>query len=207
MNKTAFIISIVLTTFVLMAFGGIIYALRTPVVAAATETVQEEVVAADPTADPSLEQNLLEREAVYQQRIAEANARLEQLQQQLAAQTVLASPQANNQAAPTQITPEQAAQIASDYVGGVGVYWVDIVTLQGEDVYEVILTSGETVYVDMAGQVVGSAPAQIAGSGGGGGGGLTMIKNEGVGQGQGGHEQDHEDNQEHEDHESEGGDN
>jgi hypothetical protein len=206
MNKTAFVISIVLTTFVLMAFGGIVYALRTPEAAAATETVQEEVVAADPTADPSLEQTLLEREAIYQQRIAEANARIEQVQQQLAAQTALTNPQANSQAALAPITAEQAAQIASDYLGGVGVYWVDIVTLQGEDLYEVMLTTGETMYINMAGQVVGSAPAQVAGSGGGGGGGMTMTSFEGSDQNQDQHDGDHDDEHEDEDHGSEGGD-
>jgi len=81
MNKTAFVISIVLTTFVLMAVGGIAYATR------ASNQPQEESIASpapiDPAlVDPALQQALNEREAAYQQMIAEANARLEQSQQQ-----------------------------------------------------------------------------------------------------------------------------
>jgi hypothetical protein len=198
MNKTAFVLSVVLTTFVLMAFGGVVYALRAPEVATATESVEEVVVEAAPTADPSLEQTLLEREQIYQQRIAEANARLAQAQSQLAGQSSLVGQTANSQAALTSITPEQAAQIAADAFGQ-GVAWVEIVTVKGEDLYLVTLTSGDLVYVSMTGQVVGSAPAQYSGTSSGGG--RQLVSNETSSGGEGEHEGEHE-----EEHEGEGGD-
>jgi hypothetical protein len=201
MNKTAFVISVVLTTFVLMAFGGVVYALRAPEGSTATESVEEVVVEAAPTSDPSLEQTLLEREQIYQQRIAEANARLEQAQAQLAGQSSLVGQTANSQAALTVITPEQAAQIAADAFGQ-GVAWVEIVTVEGEELYLVTLTSGEFVYVNMTGQVVGSAPAQYSGTSGGGGG-RQLVSNDSSAGEDGEHEDDHEEEDEHED---EGGD-
>ncbi len=39
MNKSAFVISILLTTFVLMVFGGVVYALRAPEAAVEAEPV------------------------------------------------------------------------------------------------------------------------------------------------------------------------
>jgi uncharacterized membrane protein len=204
MNKTAFVISIVLTTFVLMAMGGVVYALRTPDAAAAgsAEAVTTEAAGAveAPTSDPTLEQTLLEREAIYQQRIAEANARLEQAQQQLAAQAAPASPQANSLVAPATITPEQAAQIVADSLGFNNVAWVEIVAVQGEDLYLVTLTSGDLYYVNMAGQIVGSAPAHFSGSSSGGGGKILASDNSN----QSNHSDDDHSEGEHEDeHEGE----
>jgi uncharacterized membrane protein len=181
MNKTAFVISIVLTTFILMAMGGVVYALRAPDAAAAgsAEAVTTEAAGAviAPTSDPTLEQTLLEREAIYQQRINEANARLEQAQQQLAAQAASTSPQANGLAASTTITPEQAAQIVADTLGINNVAWVETVAVRGEDMYLVTLTSGDLYYVNMAGQIVGSAPAHFSGTSGGGGGKILTSDN------------------------------
>lgn len=199
MNKTAFVISIVLTTFVLMAFGGIVYALRAPEAATATESVAEPVTAESAvTPETPLEQVLLEREAIYQQRIAEANARLEQAQAQLAAQSGLAAQPAAGQALAAPITPEQAAQIVAE-VFRQNVAWVEIVSLQGVDTYLVTLTSGELVYVDMNGQIVGSAPAQFTSGSSSGGQTLTSLRNSGGsgGEHEGEHEDDHE--EEHED--------
>ena len=181
MNKTAFIISVVLTTFVLMAVGGIVYALR------ATEKAQAAVSSpansvtdlSAGSVDPALEQALSEREAAYQQMIAEANARLEQAQQQQQAlQSQLAALQTNSQAAAAQTTfaPEQVATIASNFLGNTSVYSVETVTVRGESIYKVTFSSGDIVYIDMNGQVVGSEAApqvtyQVARSTGKGGGG------------------------------------
>lgn len=201
MNKSAFVISILLTTVVLMVFGGVVYAFRAPEVAVEAEPVQENAVEAVTTDDPALEQTLLEREAVYQQRIAEANARLEQAQQQLAAQAAPASLQANSLTTATSITPEQAAQIVADTLGYNNVAWVEIVTIKGEDLYQVTLTSGELIYVDMAGQVVGSAPSQFSyGSSGGGGGKILTSDDSSQTQGS---EDDHSEDEHEEEHEDE----
>ena len=198
MNKTAFVISVVLTTFVLMAVAGIVYTLRAPQPATETEAVPDNNLEAQPTLDPSLEQTLLEREAIYQQRIAEANARLQQAQQQLAAKSSVVNQQANSQNIATAITPEQAMQVAADYLGQDSAYWVEIVSLQGVDTYMVSFSTGDLVYVNMAGQVVGSAPAQNFGSSNGGAGNKTISTkgddrgHEEHGSGEDGHETEHE---------------
>lgn len=177
MNKTAFVISIVLTTFVLMAVGGIAYAVHAPqptqaapVAAPATvDPAAADPAAGDPLAvDPAVLQAWSEREAAYQQLIAEANARLEQAQQQLAAQAQSTNPQVGNTntVPQTGVTPEQAAEIAANFLGQTSVYSVEIVPINGENLYLVTFYSGDLVYVGLNGQVVGSASLQAGGSGG-----------------------------------------
>jgi hypothetical protein len=193
MNKTAFLISVILTTFVLMAVGGIAYTLR------ASENAQlaaDAVVPASPdpqaqSVDPAIAQAITEREAAYQQMIAEANARLEQAQQeQQALQSKLASLQANSPAAIQEnlLTPDQAAILASNYLGNKSIYSIELVVVRGENLYKVTFSSGDILYINMSGQVVGSEAApqmttyQVVRKGGGGGGG-----------GEGEHEDDHDD--------------
>lgn len=175
MNKTAFVISIILTTFVLMAVGGIAYAMNRPQAPAAPtgqEAVLDEaavdpnqVQAADPAAaqasDPALEQALAERETAYQQLITEANARLAQAQQQqLQLQAQVNALQTGGAAATAPqatLTLDQAAQIASDFLGQTSVYSVELVTIRDVPLYKVTFYSGDIVYVSMDGQIVGSA--------------------------------------------------
>ena len=197
MNKTAFIVSVVLTTFVLMIFAGVVYALRAPQVSTELESVPESSIEAEPTLDPSLEQAVLEREKIYQQRIAEANTRLEQAQKQLAAQSSLVNQQTTSQSAMTEITSEQAMQVAVEFLGQESAYWVEIVFVRGEKMYLVTFTTGDMVYVNMAGQVVGSAPAQNFGSSNGGSHPKT-ISTKADNRNYEDHEQEHEDD----DHES-----
>jgi uncharacterized membrane protein len=161
MNKTALIISVVLTTFMLMAVGGIVYAVR------ASETAQASADLSAGSIDPTLEQALSQRESQYQQMIAEANTRLEQSQQQQQAlETQLAALQMNGQTtmASGSLTPEQAATIASDFLGNTSLYSVETVTVYGESIYKVTFSSGDIVYVSLSGQVVGSeaAPQVVA---------------------------------------------
>lgn len=198
MNKTAFVISIVLTTIVLMSVGGVVFALRSPASAPEADNSAETIIQDEPAPASSLEQTLLEREAIYQQRIAEANARLEQAQAQLAAQSGLAVQPATSQAAVTTISAEQAAQIAADIFGR-RVAWVEVVNVKGEDLYLVTLTSGELVYINMNGQVVGSAPAPFTTGSGSGGRILTNVKSSGSDSG--GHESEHPDDDHENEHE------
>jgi hypothetical protein len=169
MNKTAFVISIALTTFVLMAVGGIAYAVRAAGQAEAAGSLPTTIPAAviDPVAtiDAAALQALNDRETTYQQMIAEANARLEQAQQKqqaLESQLATLQAQANNQttaAQETAITPEDAASIASNYWGLTSVYSVEVVTVQGENFYQVTFSSGDLVFVDMQGKVAGAITA------------------------------------------------
>ncbi|MEW5873230.1 MAG: hypothetical protein AB1894_28480 [Chloroflexota bacterium] len=207
MNKTAFAISIALTTFVLMMAGGILYAARSanaaPVVQGVPVDDPVEVVTTDPTVEPALQQALEEREAAFQQMISDANARLEAAQkQQLELQAQLDALQAAT-VTPTTITAEQAAQIAADYLKQNSVYSVEEVTMNGEQLYKVTFSSGDIVYVSMDGEIVGSATSSYGGStvkttsskvgGGGGGGGGGHGDGEHTGGGGGEHDDDDDD--------------
>jgi uncharacterized protein YpmB len=158
MNKKAFFISIALTVIVLMAVGGIAYFMRSAnqVQAAKASPVTQAL-------DPALEQSLNEREAAYQKMIAEANARLEQAQQQqLALQNQLAALQSGAAVAVPQagLSPEQAAQVAADFLGQTSVYSVEMTAIRGVSLFKVTFSSGDIVYIGMDGQVAGSAAAQ-----------------------------------------------
>lgn len=162
MNRTAFIISIALTTFVLMAVGGIVYAVNRTEKAQAAQAEAAPVDLAAATIDPALEQAINEREAAYQAMIAEANTRLEQAQkQQLELQSQVAALQSAAQPAqaPTSVTPEEAAVIASDFLGQTSVYSVESITYQGATLFQVTFSSGDIVYISLDGQVAGSVAA------------------------------------------------
>ena len=195
MNRTALFISAALTVFVLIGVGAIALSLRAPQMAASptagappTQAVSEPQVTA--TLDPQLEKIWMEREAVYQQRITEANSRLDKLQKQLTTQSL-------NQAAgqtivdlTIPITADQAAAIAANYLGQTSVYSVGVIAISGADVYEVVFYSGDSVYVGMDGQVVGSAPAPVYGSGGGVGGRWNTASGSEGGEHEGGEHED-----------------
>ena len=161
MNKTAFAISTALTTFILIAVAGIVMAVRAaekPPAAVVTETapLEEPVTLPEATVDPS--QDLLltfsEREAQYQALISRANARLDELQkQQLQLQAQLSDQQAAGQSA---INPDQAATIAAEYLGQSNIYSIELILLSGATTYQVSFSSGDTVYVSMDGQVIGT---------------------------------------------------
>lgn len=158
MNKTALIISIALTTFVLMVVGGIAYAVR------ASETAQAAAELPSGSIDPALEQALNQRESAYQEMIAEANTRLEQSQQQQQALEAQLATLTNNSSASASLTPEEAATIASNFLGNTSVYSVETVTVYGESIFKVTFSSGDIVYVNLGGQIVGSeaAPKVVA---------------------------------------------
>jgi uncharacterized membrane protein YkoI len=170
MNKTAFIISVALTAFVLMMIGGIVYTVRASdkaQQAAASAIPTETQDLSTPTVDPAIVQAFNEREAAYQQLIAEANARLAQAQQQeQALQEQLATLQANQasnaQVAAVQdvITPQQAADIASNALGQTSIYSVELAPMNGQNLYKITFSSGDIVYVTMDGQIAGSVSAQ-----------------------------------------------
>ncbi|MGC1377218.1 MAG: hypothetical protein WA821_13395 [Anaerolineales bacterium] len=90
--------------------------------------------------------------------------------------------------APTQVSPEQAASIASQFMKKTDVYSVEGFSLNGVNVYKVVFSSGDIVYVGLDGAVISTAtptpqpttpsynspaptPKKHRGGGGGGGGG------------------------------------
>jgi hypothetical protein len=192
MNKTTFVISAVLTAFLLAIAGGAVYTVRSVQnanAAQATSTQAVQVEQANTEAqltaglDPQTAQEIQQREATYQSLIAQANERLlqaqqkqQELQAQLAAlQTTAVS--ATQAPATVQVAPEQAAQIAAQYLNQPSVYSVETTLLRGETVYKVTMSSGDIAYVSLDGQFIGVQPAAniqpstslLARNGGGGG--------------------------------------
>ena len=62
-------------------------------------------------------------------------------------------------AAPTIVSPEEAAQIASGILGQTDIYAVESSTFNGADAYKVTFSSGVVVYVSPTGEVVQVVPA------------------------------------------------
>lgn len=199
-QRTALIVAMVLSTFVLLVAAGVIGRLA---IAPATSDAGEDTPsasAAPSASEAPTEQGLTEeREAEYQQLLQTANARLEDANRQLedayrqltaqptggdtapvasAAASSAASPAASaapssapSPAAssapqpsapastapqtPAQITADQAAAIATAYVGGGAIERVRLEEEHGQLVYEVRFTNDSRVYVDpVSGSVI-----------------------------------------------------
>ena len=180
MNRTAFILSVALTAFVLLLVGGVVTAVRDTQAKVAVTPAPTVATAADPTVDPAIQQAIAQREQDYQNLIAQANTRLDQLQQ--ANQSLQAQLNARQSAqtaavpapAPTAttVTPEEASQIAARYLNRTDLYSVESAQYNGASAYMVTFSSGDIVYVGADGQIlsVQLAKGQIALSSGGGGG-------------------------------------
>jgi hypothetical protein len=175
MNRTAFILSVALTAFVLLLTGGVVTAVRARQEKAAVTPVPTVETVAEPTIDPAIQQAFNEREQAYQDLIAQANARLDQLQQtnqslqaQLNAMQTLPTPEAPVTVA-TGVSPEDAAQIAARYLNRTDLYSVESAQFNGVSAYLVTFSSGDMVYVGADGQIlsVQLAKGQIASGGGG----------------------------------------
>jgi uncharacterized membrane protein YkoI len=168
-QRTALIISAVLTAFVLVLVGGV-----------AARAVQPETAAAAPAAvsDPADTIAILQqREAAYRKLIDQANARLQQAYQQQSlagqvAQTQTRSAAASAVAPTYAVSSNQAASIALGAVPGAKLTRApELVLFQGKAAYEVVLDLGK-VYVDAnSGQVLynGAAAATSPAPTGGGG--------------------------------------
>lgn len=179
-QRTMLIIAAGLTAFVLVLVGGLANRLSsgTAMVPTAT-TASAPAQATEGTLDPTVEALIREREAAYQQALAEANSRLEQANQQLAEmaqQTVPAAEQAVTTApavapavAPVTyaVTPEQAQQLALERVPGATLIRTpEVVSYQGVAAYEVVLDQG-TLYLDaQSAAVLADSTTTRAASGG-----------------------------------------
>jgi hypothetical protein len=186
MNKTAFLISVALAAFVLVSVAGIAYAVR-----AADKPQEPTTTLPVPTSDPAIEQAFQEREAAYQDLIAQANARLEQAQKrEIELQAQLAAQQPGDQPGPDRstLTPEEAVAVAVNFLGQTSVYTVETTTVRGENLYMVTFSSGDIVYVSMDGQVTGSVAAPVE----------QVQVNRSVQQGGHGEYEEHEEHEEHE---------
>jgi len=207
-QKTALILSAVLTAFVLVLGGGLVARVSQPIAPAQAAPVASAPTAPAPTAtidvNAQVEQLLQQREAQYRQLIDEANQRLQQANQQLAASApaarsarpaALAAPAAPAaQAAPptASLSAEAARNIAIDASGGATmIREPELVLFEGKVAYEVGFTRG-VVYVD-----ANDGTVLFNGAHGGGGqpsGGTQTQPTNGE------HESEHEDNHEGESH-------
>ncbi len=167
MNRTALIISTLLTALVLTIVGGVVYSVNnTQKAQAAAQAAQaSQAAAAEPAVDAQLAQSLAQRETSYQQMIAEANNRLAEAQknqEDLQAQVNALQSNVQPVAQSMIVSPKQAAQIAVQYLKQTKVYSVENSALGGKMAYKVTFSSGDLVYVGMTGEILGThkAPRQ-----------------------------------------------
>lgn len=160
MNKSALLISIALTAFLLVTIAGVGIAMQVQPKDGATQ-----VVGTVPVSDPALPKEIQEREAQYRDLIQQANQRIDQLQkdnQSLQAQLNTVPAQAQQPSAVQEITPDQAVQVAANFLGDGRVYSVEGTFVRGLPLYKVTFSSGAVVYVSLDGQVVGSQAPTLA---------------------------------------------
>jgi TolA-binding protein len=152
MNKPVLFLATFITVIALVLLGGLIYTWN-DVGATASGKIQavdpgaQPATSQDSTADGSVQQSLQEREAAYQKTIEEANNRIQELQRQLEA----AQQQSQTTSA---VTPEQAAQIAANFLGQGNIFSVENANIAGVGAYKVNFSSGETIYVSLNGAVI-----------------------------------------------------
>jgi uncharacterized membrane protein YgcG len=89
------------------------------------------------------------------------------------------------------VSPQDAASIASKFLNRTDAYSVELAVLQGTQAYKVTFSSGDVVYVGMKGDVLSAVPPPppsviTSTSGGGGGGGGHPHGDDGGGSGGGG---------------------
>lgn len=154
-QRTMLIIAAALTAFVLVLVGGVAARLSQPADSQAATSAPAVPADAEITLDPTAQALLAEREAAYQQALAEANRRIDQANAQLAqanaqlAQAPAVAAPASSAAAPGYaIAAEQAQQIALGAAPGAALRKpAELVLYQDRPAYEVALDRG-LVYVD-----------------------------------------------------------
>jgi len=162
-------IAAALTAFVLVVIGALVGQVSQTGAPTPTDTVivpTEAPVSAPVALDPTVEALIREREAAYQQALAEANRRLAEANRHLEAANRQIAQQTNQQqSAPAQptypISTEQAQTIALSLANGATLTKpAELVRYQGTPAYEVIFDRG-AVYVDaQSGAVIASTLTQ-----------------------------------------------
>ena len=206
-QKTALVLSAVLTAFVLVLGGGIVARVSQPTAPAEAAPVASAPAAPAPAAtidvNAQVEQLLQQREAQYRQLIDEANQRLRQANQQLAASAAaapaarsaraaaLAAPAAQAAQPTASLSAEAARNIAIDASGGATmIREPELVLFEGKVAYEVGFTRG-VVYVD-----ANDGTVLFNGAHGGGGqpsGGTPTQPQPAAGEYEGDHGESHDD--------------
>jgi uncharacterized membrane protein YkoI len=141
-SKIVLFTSIFVTTFLLLSAAGVAYAMQGQNSTAVNPT---QIAANQPALQADVAQQIANREAEYQQLIADANQRIETLNNEVAS----LQQQNTRPAASEKITVDQAVQIASAKAGENESLQSlpELVNYQGSNAYEVSFTDGK-VYVD-----------------------------------------------------------
>ncbi len=157
MKKTALVISIAVTALVLIALGGLFTSVQSNASAAAQTNVKAASNISNANLDPSIQQLLNDREQSYQNLIDQANQRIDQLQkenQQLRDQLNALQSNASSGQSAAGLDPDQAAQLAANYLGETDLYSLESGTFNGVPVYKVTFSSGSIILVGTDGRIV-----------------------------------------------------
>ena len=158
MKKTALVISIAVTALVLIVLGGIFTSVQSNAKAAAQSDIKlPSNLPATTGLDPAIQQALDAREQSYQDLIAQANQRIDQLQQENQQLRDQLNAQQSGQTASQSamgLNPDQAAQLAANYLGETDLYSLESGTFNGIPVYKVTFSTGSVILVGMNGQIV-----------------------------------------------------
>lgn len=95
--------------------------------------------------------------------------------------------------APSVLAPQEAALVAANFLGRTDLYSVEFTVWNGTNVYKVTFSSGDVVYVDVNGQVLGNEPPQtvyVSNNNGAGGGSANRPPRYDDDEGHEGHEDD-----------------
>jgi hypothetical protein len=163
MKRSPIIIATIITTFILGIVGGVVKATAD---AGETQTVKK------------LQATIQAQQDLYNQTVAEANARIEQVNSQIkqveAARVQQVAQQPTPEPVKTAVSAEQAVNLALAAIGvtdGSLSGQADLVEYSGKPAYEVRLSDGSTVYVDagssdiLYNSVIGG-PGKVIDSGG-----------------------------------------
>lgn len=169
-------IAIALTAFVMLALGGVILAEQTAQANSSAPVQVQAVQSQSAQQDPQLSQDVLkqvsDREAQYQALINRANTQLQQAmtdEKTLQAEvdnlkSANAQAAAQQKAQPATLTPQQAAQVASDYMKQKDLYAVEPVHYYNTTAYKVTFSSGAIVFVSTYGEIMSAQSAPVAAS-------------------------------------------
>jgi len=202
-QKTALVLAVVLTAFVLVVGGGLIARVSQPEAAAAAPVTIPSTSTPNTDVTAQLQELLQQREAQYRRLLDQANQRLADMNKQLAAASVAQSTSPSAKPAPA-AAPARAAQPAQPAIAlstetarniaitasnyATLIREPELVRFEGKVAYEVGFTRG-VVYVDAATGAVLFNGTQV-----GGGGNQSSVQQPTSG---GGHEHEDEHEAEH----------
>ncbi len=190
MSKTTIVLSAAITVFTLLILSGIAYSVN--------QTRQAAAAGGPPEMDENLQTPgslTPENEAAYQELIRQANERLSEAQAEIQRLQALAGqthPPEVPAGAPAGISLEDAAQVASTYLGQTEIYSAEESQFSGGLAYRVTFSSGDVVLVSPTGEVLDYRPAA-----------QTSYASQVDDDDREEHDEDEEGHEDHEDHEDE----